>query len=165
MSRISLARKLQDWLEATGVAARGALIRNLDVRLRGTTEHDRAVALEHDLATAARAREEGQLQLHDFLVDGVNAYVSKPGDERSFADNMMAVLRDPCRATEVGAHGQRICIERMDYRSHIDGLAGYFVNCIEGRRQIRHSQDTDEDVGRPAGAHAPHCKAAGVEGI
>ncbi|MCU1275614.1 MAG: hypothetical protein JWO48_3045 [Bryobacterales bacterium] len=94
--------------------------------------------------------------LLDFLADGVNAYLSKPGDERNFADNMMAVLRDPCRATQIGAHGQRTCIERMDYRSQIDGLAGYFINCIEGRKQIRCSQDAVDDVGSPAGAHAPH---------
>jgi glycosyltransferase involved in cell wall biosynthesis len=103
--------------------------------------------------------------LLEFLVDGVNAYVSKPGDERNFADKMMAVLRDPSRATQIGAQGQRTCIERLDYRSQVEGLAGYFINCIEGRQQVRSSQDAGEDIRRPAGAHASHCKAASSEGV
>jgi len=102
--------------------------------------------------------------LLDFLVDGVNAYVGNPGDERNFANNMIAVLRDPCRATQIGADGQRTCIERMDYRSQIDGLAGYFINCIEGRKNVRRYQDAAGDVARPARADVPHCGAASSEG-
>src|SRR5262249_55893384 len=45
--------------------------------------------------------------LSDFLVDGVNAYVAEPGAEREFADRMIAILRDPDRADEIGAAGQQ----------------------------------------------------------
>ena len=69
--------------------------------------------------------------LCDFLVDSVNAYVVEPGDEREFADRMIAVLRDPVRATRIGAAGQHCCLTQLDYHAHCDDLAKFFVNCIE----------------------------------
>jgi glycosyltransferase involved in cell wall biosynthesis len=73
--------------------------------------------------------------LLDFLADGVNAYIGKPGDERDFADNMISVLEDPKRATHIGGAGQRTCIDRLDYRFQIDALSKFFIRCIESRNE------------------------------
>jgi len=69
--------------------------------------------------------------LLDFLFHGVNAYLSKPGDERDFANQMIEILRDPSRANRIGAAGQKTSIDRFDYRSQIDTLAKFFGQCIE----------------------------------
>jgi glycosyltransferase involved in cell wall biosynthesis len=71
--------------------------------------------------------------LLDFLEDGVSAYIGEPGDERQFAENMIAVLRDPARAAEIGAAGQRACLKTLDYRAHTDSLAKFFTACVERR--------------------------------
>lgn len=68
-----------------------------------------------------------------FLLDGTNAYLGRPGSERDFADNMIAVLHDPARASRIGAAGQRICIDRMDYRFQSKKLSRFFIQCIEAR--------------------------------
>jgi glycosyltransferase involved in cell wall biosynthesis len=44
--------------------------------------------------------------LTEFLFDGVNAYLGEPGNEDDFVEGMIAVLRDPERATQIGAAGQ-----------------------------------------------------------
>jgi glycosyltransferase involved in cell wall biosynthesis len=71
----------------------------------------------------------------DFLVDGVNAYLGKPGSERDFADNMIAILRDPERACRIGAAGQKTCMDRMDFSYQVDSLSKFFIRCIGSRRQ------------------------------
>src|SRR2546429_6704981 len=38
--------------------------------------------------------------LADFLVDGVNACLARPGDHADFADKMVALLNDPQRSEE-----------------------------------------------------------------
>ena len=70
----------------------------------------------------------------DFLVDGVNAHLAQPGSELDFADRMIAVLRDPERANQIGAAGQRTCLAQLDYRVYADRLAGFFADCIERSR-------------------------------
>jgi len=70
----------------------------------------------------------------DLLTDNVNAYMAKPGDERSFADKMIAVLDQPARATEIGAAGQRICLSHLDFRPYSGVLSSFFSDCINGKR-------------------------------
>ena len=70
----------------------------------------------------------------------MNAYLGKPGDERDFADKMIAVLEYPDQAEQIGAGGQNVCLAHLDYRAHVDGLAKFFVRCIEyheARRSAR----------------------------
>lgn len=73
--------------------------------------------------------------LLEFLVDGVNAYLGEAGNEREFANNMIAVLRDPARANRIGAAGQQTCIDRLDYRSQTESLSKFVIQCIESHRQ------------------------------
>jgi len=68
--------------------------------------------------------------LTEFLVDGVNAYVAPPGVEREFANRMIAILRDPDRANQIGAAGQRCCLEHFDFRAHSAKLARFFMECV-----------------------------------
>jgi len=69
--------------------------------------------------------------LADFLVDGVNACLARPGDHADFADKMVALLNDPRRAARIGAAGRQICEQYFDYRVHIRGLAEFFGDCLE----------------------------------
>jgi glycosyltransferase involved in cell wall biosynthesis len=71
--------------------------------------------------------------LCDFLTDRVNAYVAEPGSESDFADRMIAVLRDSEKANQVGAAGQQTCLLQLEYRTHADSLAKFFIDCIEYR--------------------------------
>lgn len=73
--------------------------------------------------------------LTDFLEDGVNAYMAEPGDETGFAEQMLAVLRDPAAADRIGAAGQRACAAWLDYRPHAIELARFFKECIISRRR------------------------------
>ncbi len=66
----------------------------------------------------------------DFLKQGVNAYLAEPGNEAEFADQMARVLEDPETATRVGAAGQRVCLELLDYRAHSKGLANLFSRAM-----------------------------------
>jgi hypothetical protein len=52
---------------------------------------------------------------------------------------MIAILRDPDRADQIGAAGQRCCLEHLDYRVHSDSLAKFFMECIE--RSPRSAED------------------------
>ena len=85
--------------------------------------------------------------LLDFLVDGDNAYIGEPGNERDFANNMISVLQDPTRATRIGAAGQRTCVNRLDCRFQIDSLSKFFVKCIEYRKGV--TQPAEELVTEP----------------
>ena len=90
--------------------------------------------------------------LADFLVDGVNAYIGQPGNERDFANSMISVLQDPIRANRIGEAGQRTCIERLDYRFQIGSLSKFFIRCIEcgkkASRSLAHRvPSTGSDVG------------------
>jgi glycosyltransferase involved in cell wall biosynthesis/peptidoglycan/xylan/chitin deacetylase (PgdA/CDA1 family) len=75
--------------------------------------------------------------LTNFLTDKVNAYLGKPGDERDFADKMIAVLKDPDRAEQIGAAGQKVCLAHLDYRAHVSGLAKFFSRSIEYHEERR----------------------------
>jgi peptidoglycan/xylan/chitin deacetylase (PgdA/CDA1 family) len=44
---------------------------------------------------------------------------------------MAAVLEDPCRAEQVGAEGQKVCLARLDFRQHATALSGFFTDCIK----------------------------------
>jgi glycosyltransferase involved in cell wall biosynthesis len=61
----------------------------------------------------------------------VNAYLGETGNERDFADRMVAVLRDPERADQIGAAGQKAAIAHLDYRGHITRLAQFFTRCSD----------------------------------
>jgi poly-beta-1,6-N-acetyl-D-glucosamine N-deacetylase len=78
--------------------------------------------------------------LTDFLIDDVNAYLGEPGDERDFADKMIAVLRDPDRAKQIGVAGQRAGMAQLDYRGHVDKLGRFFVDCIVHGQKRRFTQ-------------------------
>jgi len=75
--------------------------------------------------------------LTNFLTDNVNAYLGKPGDERDFADKMIAILEDPNRAEQIGAAGQQVCLAHLDYRAHVSGLTKFFVHCIDCHEERR----------------------------
>ena len=75
--------------------------------------------------------------LTDFLVDGVNASLAKPGDHRDFADRMLAILDDPEMAARIGAAGRQICAQRLDYRAHARGLAEFFEDCLKQPAHLR----------------------------
>lgn len=75
--------------------------------------------------------------LTNFLIDNVNAYLGEPGDERDFANKMIAVLEDPHRAEQIGAAGQQVALAHLDYRGHVNELARFFVNCIDQGRKRR----------------------------
>jgi glycosyltransferase involved in cell wall biosynthesis len=66
----------------------------------------------------------------NFLTDNVNAFLGRPGNERDFADRMIAILQDPAHAERIGAAGQQICSARLDYRAHVSGLANFVLDCI-----------------------------------
>jgi glycosyltransferase involved in cell wall biosynthesis len=75
--------------------------------------------------------------LTDFLADGVNAFLATPGDERDFADRMLAILGDPQMAARVGAAGRQVCEQHFDYRVHAIGLARFFGDCLEPLAHLR----------------------------
>jgi hypothetical protein len=64
--------------------------------------------------------------------------LGEPGNERDFADRMIAVLRDPERADQIGDAGQKAGIAHLDYRGHIRGLALFFARCRDYHKN-RHS--------------------------
>jgi glycosyltransferase involved in cell wall biosynthesis/peptidoglycan/xylan/chitin deacetylase (PgdA/CDA1 family) len=74
-------------------------------------------------------------ELAHILTDQANAYLGEPGNERDFADRMISVLRDPDRANQIGAAGQRTCFDHLDYRAHVSGLAKFFLACIAHHRE------------------------------
>jgi glycosyltransferase involved in cell wall biosynthesis len=75
--------------------------------------------------------------LTEFLVDDVNAFLAEPGNERAFAEKMIAVLRHPERAAQIGRAGQKTCIACLDYRVHADMLATFFSDCINQHKYRR----------------------------
>jgi glycosyltransferase involved in cell wall biosynthesis len=70
----------------------------------------------------------GELRL--LLDHGVNAYLARPGDEKDFAEQMIAVLREPATARDVGRAGRNTCRKHLDYRSHSHHLAEWVSRCI-----------------------------------
>jgi glycosyltransferase involved in cell wall biosynthesis len=72
--------------------------------------------------------------LTDFLTAGVNVYLAEPGDARALADRMIDVLRDPERASRIGAAGQEVCLSYLDYRAHARTLADFFSDCVQSNR-------------------------------
>ena len=44
---------------------------------------------------------------------------------------MIAVLKDPDQAEQIGAAGRQVALAHLDYRRHAQELARFFVNCIE----------------------------------
>jgi glycosyltransferase involved in cell wall biosynthesis len=75
--------------------------------------------------------------LTEFLVDDVNAFLAEPGNERAFAEKMIAVLQHPERAAQIGRAGQKTCIACLDYRVHADMLATFFSDCINQHKYRR----------------------------
>lgn len=71
--------------------------------------------------------------LTEFLFDNYNALIAEPGNLADFVERMVAVLRDPDRAAEVGAAGRQAGLAQLDYRMHVQGLARFFQACINGR--------------------------------
>jgi peptidoglycan/xylan/chitin deacetylase (PgdA/CDA1 family)/glycosyltransferase involved in cell wall biosynthesis len=74
-----------------------------------------------------------------FLEDGVNAYLSEPGDEAGFAAKMLDVLQNPAKAAGIGAAGQQACFAHLDYRAHVTRLAAFFAGCMNsypGRKAL-----------------------------
>jgi glycosyltransferase involved in cell wall biosynthesis len=69
--------------------------------------------------------------LTHLLSHGVNAYIAPPGDERSFAEQMVSVLQDPGAADRIGLAGQGVCAAQLDYRAYASGLARFFGECID----------------------------------
>jgi glycosyltransferase involved in cell wall biosynthesis len=75
--------------------------------------------------------------LQDFLVDGVNASLAKPGDSVDFACRMTALLADPELATRIGTAGRQTCAQNLDYRAHVACLAEFFGNCLRKPAHLR----------------------------
>lgn len=94
--------------------------------------------------------------LLNFLSDGVNAYIGKPGSEEDFVSNMISVLRDPARAAVIGAAGQTTCLQRLDYRFQVESLSRFFIQCIDCRNSetaavSERPRDAEAVVHPPAG--------------
>ena len=81
--------------------------------------------------------------LTDFLVDGVNASLAKPGDSLDFADRMLAMLDDPEMAARIGAAGRQICAQHLDYRAHASHLARFFEDCLEQPAHLRAQRSSE----------------------
>jgi peptidoglycan/xylan/chitin deacetylase (PgdA/CDA1 family) len=69
--------------------------------------------------------------LTSFLTRNVSAFMAEPGNEDDFAEQMLAVLRDPEHAGRIGAAGQQACFKHLDYRRHTAGLAAFFRRCFD----------------------------------
>jgi hypothetical protein len=81
--------------------------------------------------------------------------VGEPGNERVFADNMIAVLEDPGRAERIGTAGQAECFAHLDYGAHASGLAKFFASCIERRNEQRSARKDDGQI--------PYASMAGAQ--
>jgi glycosyltransferase involved in cell wall biosynthesis len=73
----------------------------------------------------------GDLSL--FLSHQRSAYIGPPGDERTFAENMCSVLRDPVTARRIGAAGRSVCAAELHYEVHATRLADFFAACIRSK--------------------------------
>lgn len=73
--------------------------------------------------------------LTEVLIDGTSAYLAKPGDDRAFAEKMIAILHHPQQATQIGAAGRRACKAHLDYRAHVEGLGAFFGTCFDRQEQ------------------------------
>ena len=69
----------------------------------------------------------------EFLQDRVNAFLAKPGDPSSFADQMIAVLNDTNAAEQIGKAGRAACATYLDYRLYADRAAQFFADCVVRR--------------------------------
>jgi glycosyltransferase involved in cell wall biosynthesis len=64
------------------------------------------------------------------LSHGRNAYISAPGDDLAFAENMCSVLHDRVTARKIGAAGRHVCEAEIHYEVHSARLADFFSACI-----------------------------------
>jgi glycosyltransferase involved in cell wall biosynthesis len=69
----------------------------------------------------------GMGELDALLSDGENAFLAEPGSVRSFADAVLAVLRDPEHAEAVGRGGRALAEQMLDYRRHTEALREFFA--------------------------------------
>jgi glycosyltransferase involved in cell wall biosynthesis len=67
----------------------------------------------------------GELGL--LLSDGKNAFLTEPGNVRSFADAVLTVLRDPEHACAVGRDGRAFAEQVLDYRRYSGPLCEFFT--------------------------------------
>ncbi len=56
----------------------------------------------------------------DFLKDGINAYLTQPGDYEAFAKKMVEVSSDTTRANEIGRRGRETAL--LSFNSEIESL-------------------------------------------
>jgi len=72
--------------------------------------------------------------LTDFLTHRVNVYLTGPGDEQDFAEQLTSIIRDPGAATRIGYAGQETCKVHLDYQAHANALAQWFAECANRAR-------------------------------
>lgn len=77
--------------------------------------------------------------LRHYLTDGVDAYITQPGDPAALAAAMSQVLLNPERATAIGAQGRKVALAKLDFRAHSVELAEFFRSAIESRFSTPHA--------------------------
>ena len=60
-----------------------------------------------------------------YLTDGLDAYLTPPGDPARFAERLRYVLDHESEAWEVGAQGRMVALQRFDCRRHGKRLAAF----------------------------------------
>jgi glycosyltransferase involved in cell wall biosynthesis len=80
------------------------------------------------LATGKPVVVTGVGEIGDYLHDGENAYIAKPGDPRHFAEKMESVLNDYENALRIGARGQKLALTTFNYIFQGKELAAWLQN-------------------------------------
>ena len=57
-------------------------------------------------------------EIHYYLKDGINAYIAKPNDIKSFSNKLLEVLNDYNKASEIGLRGREVALKYFDYRNY-----------------------------------------------
>jgi glycosyltransferase involved in cell wall biosynthesis len=86
----------------------------------------------------------------DWLEDGVNGLLFKPGDARDLARALEELLADPDRQAAMGAAGRQIVQERFTAERHVAALMQAYDS----------ARDTWAQAGRPPAGSQPQRQAS-----
>ena len=64
----------------------------------------------------------------DMVIDGVNGYLLKPGDEEGIADRLIELLSDPEKCRLFGQRGLKLAVERYDWAQVGQRLRKYILD-------------------------------------
>jgi glycosyltransferase involved in cell wall biosynthesis len=70
----------------------------------------------------------GMGEIPNFLNNGVNAIITKPGDEADFVNGIEILLKSHEYAQEMGKKGQELCKSIIDYRLHSSRMRDFIFN-------------------------------------